>query len=87
MVVSHHVVGAREMAQRLRVPTALPKVLSSNPSNKYFLIAVRYRGTVVTKPSKNKTPPMGEPPTSQHHVIGAPHNMQDYEEMASIQGY
>jgi hypothetical protein len=25
--------GAGEMAQRLRVPTALPKVLSSNPSN------------------------------------------------------
>jgi hypothetical protein len=25
--------GAGEMAQRLRAPTALPKVLSSNPSN------------------------------------------------------
>jgi hypothetical protein len=25
--------GAREMAQRLRALTALPKVLSSNPSN------------------------------------------------------
>ena len=25
--------GAGEMAQRVRVPTALPKVLSSNPSN------------------------------------------------------
>jgi hypothetical protein len=27
------VTGAREMAQWLRVQTALPKVLSSNPSN------------------------------------------------------
>jgi hypothetical protein len=25
--------GAGDMAQRLRAPTALPKVLSSNPSN------------------------------------------------------
>jgi hypothetical protein len=25
--------GAGEMAQRLKAPTALPKVLSSNPSN------------------------------------------------------
>ena len=31
--------GAGEMAQRLRTPTALPKVLSSNPSN--HVVAIR----------------------------------------------
>jgi hypothetical protein len=30
---SRHKEGAGEMAQRLKAPTALPEVLSSNPSN------------------------------------------------------
>jgi hypothetical protein len=32
--------GAGEMAQQLRAPTALPKVLSSNPSNHMWLTTI-----------------------------------------------
>jgi hypothetical protein len=33
--------GAGEMAQWLRVPTALPKVLSSNPTTTWWLTTIR----------------------------------------------
>jgi hypothetical protein len=32
-LLKRYMVGAGEMAQQVRAPTALPKVLSSNPSN------------------------------------------------------
>ena len=36
----NRIVGAGEMAQRLRALTALPKVLSSNPSN--YMVAYNH---------------------------------------------